>query len=101
LKKGGNVVKCTYLRTVPSSYAHVSSDLGESGNVGLGLPVVPGDETVGAVGAGQRGQGAAAIVVAGVVADGDGGSKADKAKDGSGDGTRELHDVDGRWVKVW
>jgi hypothetical protein len=74
---------CTYLRAVPSSNTHVSTNARESCNVGLGFPVVFGGETVGTVGAGEGGQGTAAVIIAGVVADSDSGSKAGKAKDSS------------------
>jgi hypothetical protein len=38
-----------YLRAVPSSNAHVSSDTWETSNGALVLPAVLGDETVGTV----------------------------------------------------
>lgn len=73
--------KCTYLWAVPSSNTHISTDFRETSNVGLSLPVVLCDEAVGAVRAGERGQGAAAVIVASIVADSDGRSQTGKTKD--------------------
>jgi hypothetical protein len=55
----------------------------------LCLPAVAGDEPIGAVGAGDGGHAARAVVVAGVVADG---GRAGQGSDGEeGDGGGELH----------
>lgn len=53
-----------------------------------------GSETVGTVRAGEDTQGAVGVVVAGVVADGDGGSHARETENGGRDGGGELHGVD-------
>lgn len=54
---------------VPAPDGGGASDVGELGDLALRLPVVAGDEAVGAVGAGDGCQGTRAVVVAGVVGD--------------------------------
>jgi hypothetical protein len=89
---GCDIIVWAYLRAVPAGDTRVTTDAGERGDVGLSVPAVLGDQTVGAIGAGQRGQGAASVIVSSVVGDGDGRGKAGKAKTKGGDG--ELH-IDG------
>lgn len=52
---------------VPAGDGGGGTDVGEAGDLALGLPAVLGDQAVGSVGAGDGSQGAAAIIVAGVV----------------------------------
>tara|TARA_R110002003_G_scaffold116_29_gene10325 strand:+ start:2239 stop:2436 length:198 start_codon:yes stop_codon:yes gene_type:complete len=59
--------KTTYLRRVPALNAYVTADSRKSSHGTLSLPAVFGDEAVGTVGAGDRGQSTAGIIVAGVV----------------------------------
>ena len=54
---------------VPASDGLGATDVRELGHVALSLPAVAGDETVSTVGAGDGGQGAATVVIAGVVGD--------------------------------
>lgn len=54
---------------VPAGDGVDAADVGESGDVGLLFEAVAGDEAVLAVGAGDRGHGTVAIIVAGVVGD--------------------------------
>lgn len=54
---------------VPASHGSGTTNVREARDLALGLPVVSGDETVGAVRAGDDGQGAGAIIVAGVIGD--------------------------------
>lgn len=54
---------------VPARDGGGASDVGEARDLALRLPVVAGDEAVGAVGARDDGQGTRAVVVAGVVGD--------------------------------
>lgn len=77
---------------VPAGDALVATEVGRLDGA-LGLPAVLGDEAVGAVGAGNGRHGAACVIVAGVVGDGDGRSeRAEAESGGSGDGG-ELHGV--------
>ena len=69
-----------------------STDVGEAGDGALRLVAVAGDEPVDAVGAGNGVEAAGAVVVAGVVADGDGGGGS--GEDGE-DGGEGLHYGDG------
>lgn len=66
-------------------------------DLALCLPAVPGDEAVLAVGAGDGGQGAAGIIVAGVVGDGDSRGRGGEDGEGREDGG-ELHIVGCVWV---
>lgn len=52
---------------VPAGDGGGGTDVGEAGDLALGLPAVLGDQAVGSIGAGDGSQGAAAIIVAGVV----------------------------------
>jgi hypothetical protein len=54
---------------VPAGDGGGGTNVGEAGDLGLRLPAVAGDQTVGAIGAGDGSQGAAAIIIAGVVGD--------------------------------
>lgn len=84
---------CTALGRVPA--ANGSSAADELGaDLALCLPAVSGDEAVGAVRAGDGGQRAAGIVVAGVVRDSDGGGRGGEEGEGREDGG-ELHDGGG------
>lgn len=54
---------------VPAGHGLDAADVGEVRDLRLEVPVVLGHEAVGAVGAGDDGEGAVAVVVAGVVGD--------------------------------
>ena len=79
---------CAALRAVPLNTLH-AADIREARDLALGLPVVPCDEAVGAVRAGDGGQGARGVVVAGVPAYGDGLRGGDEGCGGDDGG--ELH----------
>lgn len=79
----------TYARRVPSTDGIDTSNVGEVADLALSLPAVLGDEAVGAVGARDGGQGAGAVVVAGVVGDADGLGGGGQGEDGEDVG--ELH----------
>lgn len=86
----------TYRGAVPASNSLNAADVGELLDLLLGLPAVPSDEAVGAVGAADRRQGAGAVIVASVV--GNSGSR--RGGDGSEDGEEvgDLHFCDGMWM---
>lgn len=59
----------TALRGVPACDGSGTADVGETGDLALGVPAILSDEAVFAVGAGDGGEGPGGIVVAGVVGD--------------------------------
>jgi hypothetical protein len=62
-----DAVAGTALGGVPARNTLVATNAGERWNVSLSVPSVLGDETIGAVRAGQSSQRAAAVIVAGIV----------------------------------
>ena len=96
----GDAVAGAALGGVPAGDALVATEVGGL-DVALGLPAVLGDEAVGAVRAGDGGEGAAGVVVAGIVGDGDGRGEGGEAEGKGGSDGGELHgDGLGCWV-VW
>lgn len=85
---------------VPAGNVGSTANVGELGNSALGLPAVLGDQAVDAVRARDSSQGAAGIIVTGVVRDADGGGHGDHRGKRSEDGG-ELHFGGGCWGGVF
>lgn len=83
-------MKTTHVGGAPAGNGVRAADVGELGDGTLRLPAVLGDQAVDTVGARDSGQGAAGVVVAGVVGDAGGRGHGDHGGKRSKDGG-ELH----------